>query len=318
MSIHLKNNYYAVLTLTGLFLFIGLSPLSISPLVELGLFVIIMLITGIPHGATDHILYIEKQSFSHKKVSLFRFILTYLIVMFAYAIAWYFFPVPSLILFLIISAYHFGQSQFVYLPLAENHIVKLSLYFLWGSVILSTLIFWNWQESIGILTTLIPEAYISSLPILFFQREWVLFQLIGISLLILLCRYYRWMNTRQVFFEMLNLALLLSLFHYQSLLIGFAIYFGLWHAISSIITEIRIFNQLGKNFTLHTFIQQALLFSLISFAGIGLLLGISYFFQAYISPYLLFFIAISTLTLPHIIYIQQFYTLGKVFSSVKE
>ncbi|WKN32708.1 Brp/Blh family beta-carotene 15,15'-dioxygenase [Porifericola rhodea] len=54
--------------------------------------------------------------------------------------------------------------------------------------------------------------------------------------------------------------------------------------------------------------QLCLAFSLLSFVGIALLLIGGQYLAEYISPYLLFFIAISLLTMPHMYYMQQLYT----------
>ncbi|MEM9984167.1 MAG: Brp/Blh family beta-carotene 15,15'-dioxygenase, partial [Bacteroidota bacterium] len=59
------------------------------------------------------------------------------------------------------------------------------------------------------------------------------------------------------------------------------------------------------------FFRAALPFSLISFAGIGLLLGAAFWMGELISPYLLFFMAISVLTLPHMVFMQGFYLHGR-------
>ena len=87
------------------------------------------------------------------------------------------------------------------------------------------------------------------------------------------------------------------------------IYFALWHSLSSINWEIKVFRLEQAQFSWRDFVKHAWPFSLISFVGIAILLAAGSFLSTLISPFLLFFIAISVLTLPHMVYMQQFYSL---------
>ena len=68
---------------------------------------ILILLLGIPHGAIDHVLFFKK-----RKMSQLKFYSIYLGLSFLFVILWHILPVTSLILFLLISAFHFGESQF--------------------------------------------------------------------------------------------------------------------------------------------------------------------------------------------------------------
>lgn len=71
------------------------------------LFASILLTIGIPHGALDHLLLNPKIS----NKGLVKFILKYLAIIVVYLVVWIFLPVPALLVFLLMSAYHFGQSH---------------------------------------------------------------------------------------------------------------------------------------------------------------------------------------------------------------
>ena len=60
-----------------------------------------LLIIGIPHGAIDHLLQKDK------KQSLFKFILKYLIIVVIYFVTWQYFPLLSLIVFVLYSSSYF-------------------------------------------------------------------------------------------------------------------------------------------------------------------------------------------------------------------
>ncbi|MDF9799991.1 Brp/Blh family beta-carotene 15,15'-monooxygenase [Catalinimonas alkaloidigena] len=138
---------------------------EISLLWQLSIFVLLMLATGIPHGALDHIVfrYIEKQS-EDVKVSYTRFFLVYLGIIAGYALLWLQLPQLCLIIFLLMSFYHFGQSQLYYIKWSEKNILKTLLYLSWGALIIIEIIFFNYEASTEVLEGIvILSAMISSL-----------------------------------------------------------------------------------------------------------------------------------------------------------
>lgn len=98
-----------------------------------------ILLFGIPHGAIDDVLYSRK---SQKKSS---FISIYLLIISLNVVLWFLLPLAAYILFLFLSAYHFGQSQFS--QYFEQQPLKFKvLYFFWGMSILSGLTYFNHDE----------------------------------------------------------------------------------------------------------------------------------------------------------------------------
>ena len=66
-----------------------------------------ILLIGIPHGAIDHILLFRK-----REMSQLTFYSIYLGLIVGFIILWHITPIFSLLFFLLISAFHFGESQF--------------------------------------------------------------------------------------------------------------------------------------------------------------------------------------------------------------
>ncbi|WP_332914093.1 Brp/Blh family beta-carotene 15,15'-dioxygenase [Algoriphagus boritolerans] len=85
--------------------------------VQFSLVVIILLSVGIPHGAIDHLI----SNPQIDKNGLVKFLIIYLSLIAAYLTFWYFLPVLALIAFLIMSAYHFGQSHFLTEPTLKSY-----------------------------------------------------------------------------------------------------------------------------------------------------------------------------------------------------
>ena len=104
-----------------------------------------ILLIGIPHGAIDHILFFKKRSFSQLK-----FYSIYLGLILLFLLLWIFFPFWSLLLFLLISAFHFGESQFS--DIKAQKLLRYSLFPFWGIALLSTLMHYNLSEIIEITT----------------------------------------------------------------------------------------------------------------------------------------------------------------------
>jgi hypothetical protein len=73
----------------------------------LGSFLLIILF-GIPHGAIDNVILI-----STSKISTQQFYFFYIFSIIVYIIIWLIIPTYAFIFFLIMSAYHFGESQLV-------------------------------------------------------------------------------------------------------------------------------------------------------------------------------------------------------------
>ena len=270
---------------------------------QLSIFVLLMLATGIPHGAVDHIVFqhVKKQS-GEVKVSYTRFFLVYLGIIAGYALLWLQFPQLCLIIFLFMSFYHFGQSQLYYISWEEKNIFKILLYVSWGCLIIGEIIFFNYEASAEVLEGIVvlpetinpPEA----------KNIILIIGLITLSILTVARLQHR-LSSVQLAFEICSIILLTALFYLAPLLIAFAIYFGLWHSLKAIQAELRHFGQ--ERCSLAWFYRKAWPFSLLSVIGIGLLFVIASQLEAYISYYMLFFIAISVLTMPHMYYMQKLY-----------
>lgn len=272
-----------------------------------------MLISGIPHGAVDHLAYMHG---TDNRGGFKQFLYFYVRVMGFYALLWLLLPGVSLLLFLGLSFYHFGQSQLAHIHLPERSFLKRSLYFLWGMLLLLAMIGFNWGESALILDSLgaYPgKAWINQAS--FGVFSYVFWALTGLNISLWV---YAWgqghFKTPSLLYELGVLCLLVALCYYCPLKIAFTIYFALWHAPQAIQAEIWSLKELSPQFDWRRFFREALPFSLLSFVGIGLLIFLSQLLKSQISPYLLFFISISILTLPHMLVMESVYQQQEVNS----
>ncbi|MDX1629756.1 MAG: Brp/Blh family beta-carotene 15,15'-dioxygenase [Fulvivirga sp.] len=264
-------------------------------------FIITISMVGIPHGAIDHIVYFKKTNIT--KGRFFSFYAYYIGLMIFVATCWIYFPVFSFLIFLTVSAYHFGQSQIFYIRKCNP--IKHFIFFCWGSFVLSTIITLNFTECSEIFSSLQP---LKSSQWMVYSIWWWLMIGSGLTLSVFYFILYfnKSLTYRELIFEIIVLLILITLSYYASAVYTFAIYFGLWHSLRSLIIEYKSLNASGR-YSAVEFIRAILPFSLLAL----IFLLISYYItENYIpglSAYMLFIIVVSTLTLPHLIVMHDLY-----------
>ena len=270
-----------------------------------GLFLLAMVVTGIPHGATDHLVDASLQARAGTPFSWRRFLVRYLLTMLGYGLVWLFFPGLALLLFLAMSVYHFGQSQVLYVRWAAGDGRKRLLGLAWGLLVLGSLLLLHLGEVLELLGALMvvpwPQEVIAQTG-----RVMMIASAVAVAGLWVRALQTGAMLRAELLRELLALALLLGAFELGGLWLGFALYFGVWHSLSSVLAEIECLRA-WQPYGWRQWIRDAVPFSVVSFAGIGLLLLAGWWLGDRLPLVLLFFIAISTLTLPHAWYMERLY-----------
>lgn len=257
-------------------------------------------LVGIPHGAIDHVLFVK-----NTKASPLFFYGFYLAMITLIVFIWLLFPHVGLVMFLILSAYHFGQSQLS----SYNKIpalIKALLYFLWGSSILSALVVYNQREIFqicGASQDLLQLLVVFQSPIF---KLVLLFS--TLCFLLFFARFASRIGSKNVAIELFILGLIHLSFFTQSILIGFSIYFATLHSMGVLQEEFDFLKTKIFNFNFVQFIWLLMPYTLLSLFGIALLLMLSYFTFLPMSGTLIVFISISALTLPHSVVMEQFYS----------
>ena len=132
---------YQFLCLSMLVLIHQYWPDIANPLL-IGLSGIGMIAIGIPHGALDHKVF-------KQPIYSIPFLTSYIGLMILVGLGWFFSPFLSLLLFLLGSAWHFGETEYNELGI-QSGVTQLA----YGIVILASIILPHAQESIQILTYL--------------------------------------------------------------------------------------------------------------------------------------------------------------------
>lgn len=260
-------------------------------------FLITLMLVGIPHGAVDHLVHWKKRevSFPEKR----RFYLRYLGLIGLFGLAWLVAPDWSFIAFMLISAYHFGHSQLFYMDLPVW--LRYPVFTAWGTLILSLITFFNYQECLLIFESL-PAIDASWLTVS------LLIRLIAGSALICLIGFVfnrNQLSLQTILTEIFCLFLLTVAAVYTNAVFAFTLYFGIWHSFRSMVFEYRDIRHITPD--AGSFIYSLLPFSLLALGGIAVSYLILVRFFPEISPYMVFIVLISGLTLPHLIIMDEVY-----------
>ena len=249
---------------------------------------ILILSFGIIHGANDLLLinYINK---NNKPLSYLKLLFYYLIIVGLGGVLFWIIPWFGLLLFILVSGYHFGEQQWQNL---ETGVVFKLFEFTYGLFILFLLFIFHIEEVQNVIFNIasisIPENYFS------------VGLLITSFLLVILGIYFVRINEtfkNKWFLETFYLLVFTIIFKVSSLIWGFAIYFIIWHSIPSIINQVSYLNGSfnWKNFVVY--IQNAFIYWIVSLIGIVVLY---YLFRDVKLFNAIFFSFLAAITFPHV------------------
>jgi Brp/Blh family beta-carotene 15,15'-monooxygenase len=259
---------------------------------------VLIIFLGVPHGSSDPIIYKFLHKSSIKDQVPVSFGLQYLITIILYLALWMLLPKISLLVFLILSFHHFGETQLNYLKTKTSF--KYILFSLWG-LMLFTILFAPHVDQLQIwLTPITGEIGFYD----WFRNNHVLI-LITSGMLFFVSSF--WIDKKVVIKEVLELSLLFFLFRHTDILVGFAVFFCFWHSRDALLYQLKGLNKHDKKISLKQFIRLLLPYSLLSIGVIVGLVAVSFFVQMEISWVIIFFIIIASLTLPHSMLITKFY-----------
>jgi len=255
---------------------------------------------GIPHGAIDNI--ILK---SEVKISNLRFYSLYISCIIIYIITWFISPIISIYIFLIISSYHFGESQLANYKFSNNN--KKLIYLIWGIALMSTLFYYNEVELINLFSLFEDTENFNSLfyynyfKIIFYSSNILIF----LSLIFLLLKNQ--INENVFKNELFQLFLLHLTFYLFPVIISFTLYFVFLHSLKVLSQEFNYLNTIYKKLSISKFIILLAPHTLLSLAFLAFFIYLSQNNIINISILLLTIIGISVITLPHSIVMTKFY-----------
>lgn len=283
-DIYHQANRLPIITLPLVFTAIAilLSFLQLN-FIAWGILALGFLSVGLAHGALDHLT--SKKITTTKQLTYF--VLSYLLKSALFGIVWWFSSDVALALFILYSAWHFGQADF-----KEWNLKPRWQSFSWGIVLLSMILFFHVEELSGILQQ-IPNLAAAHLLQEIPYSGVLLIQVLTVTIGIILA----WLNRST---NLLLTLIYLFMASQLSLLMAFGIYFVLQHSING-----WKHLSIGLNKNSSVMWKNALPFTA---GGAGIIFYFLLFAdQNYVG---LFFIILSCLSLPHVFSMHHFYQLS--------
>ena len=283
----------------GLALFVGSLYLVFTPDDDVTniISLVVILFFGIPHGAIDHKIHLK---FS-KKSNVRKFILIYVLVGLGFLLWWVLMPMKALLIFIILSAYHFGQELIE--DIAEtpkNPILNL----IWGLIVLVGPIIFKFNELLPTINFIgLQPSY--NIPRDFQIITVLVIHLVGYAHLVYLLFKGIIHKIAVIRLIIFSIYLLLSYF-LLPFIVAFALYFVLFHSINAMRHQFFWMRDRSADYTFIIFLKDLSPFTILTIVGMSSLI---YFLKPddWSVFFTYFFVFISLLTLPHAMLFEELY-----------
>ena len=220
---------------------------------------IMVISVGILHGANDLLILSTKDQ---KDKKLIKNLFIYIGIIMLCVVIYLFSSFVAIILFVVLSAYHFGEEHLSH-KINVNFVFN-AVYFLSYGLFIFALLFYQSMSDVDVIMTELTGRTFSKIQIEITLIVSAIFLSTGSVYLILTKR-----NDSMLFLrEFLYLVLLFLVFNTSSLILGFAIYFILWHSIPSIIHQIEFISGSLNKRNVIAYVKKALIYWVISIAGL--------------------------------------------------
>lgn len=253
---------------------------------------------GIPHGALDF--YIDqKLNAGAGKNHKYVFLLKYLMNMFAYGLVWYFLPTIAILIFIGLTAFHFGEIDWLGKSYTGIHKLVYSILGLsWILFLLSK----NIHTAIDVFvllgqSKLQAEEYIHFAKIILPISQAAL---VGIHIILFFSSKYFFSDNKQFFFAVMQIGCLTILNMLLPLWLCFSFYFGLWHSILSFDKIRQEFEMQNSIIGWKKLLAKAIPYAVVAWTGILIFIYFSLGAWTIKEVLPLLFIGIAVLALPHL------------------
>ena len=297
-----------VLLITGCILLIFQQYLvSINTSSQFFIFLIGILLLGVPHGAAD-LLVANRNADAGKKVfSRVRFLAIYISRLFLFAAILWFFPVIGILLFIFFAAYHFGETDLH--KFKTNTLLGKLFVISYGLVILAVILLQHFEE-VKPVFQLFEAGKKNELLIHWINiNRYNILSVTGILFFITTFIYFlrngnNDINEKGQF--LIHFAVILFILFNLPMLLGFTFYFVVWHSVISL-NNIVLYLRKNNTYPLNVIFRQILLYSALAITGIGLFgfTGFMFISSNAVAGYI--FLGLAVLTAPHMQIMHDMY-----------
>ena len=284
------------LLLFALILFIIDTICQFSINTQISFLIFILILFGVPHGALD--LYIDQHLHPSEKGQKV-FLIKYLANILAYALVWYFFPIAALIIFILITAFHFGEIDWM----GKTHLlIHKIIYTLLGFAWILFMLTKNINFALDVFLTMgrssIKKEGIIALAHTLYPVS--ILSILGLHLVLFFFKNIFFEKSRHYYYSILQAAVLISFVLFMPLWLSFAFYFGFWHSLLS-------FDKIRINFEVSNTVKgwggllfKAAPFSIVAWFGFAYITFLTLNSKDASGVFTLLFISLSVLALPHL------------------
>ncbi len=270
------------------------------------LFAVGIIVLGIPHGAADLLVASRNSEHTNANFSQYKFLRIYLLRLILYAILLWLNPLVGLILFLILAAFHFGETD-LYLLKLNTWLGKLVALF-YGFTILSFLLLCNVAEIKPLLNAYSSSGFATDTLLMVTQNSvFIITMFIALFLTFGIAYFFKYgITKKQLLIVFAQSAILIVILYNLPLLTGFMFYFIVWHSTVSLK---NIFSYLCKNTSLSPSIvvKQILLYSILALVGIAVFGFLGVMFSSAESIVIFLIAGLAVLTAPHMEVMHEMY-----------
>jgi Brp/Blh family beta-carotene 15,15'-monooxygenase len=263
---------------------------------QISFLIFILILLGVPHGALD--LYID-QHLTQNKSNQNLFLLKYIGNILLYALVWYFFPIAALIIFILITSYHFGEIDWIGKSRTWLH---KCIYTLLGFAWILFLLTKNIHFALDVFLTMVRSS-IQKEPLIQLASEIYPFTLITMLLTYIALFFkkeYFFTSPLFYYYSLAQVVLLILFVLYMPLWISFAFYFGFWHSLLS-------FDKIRLSFEIPNTLKgwggllfKSAPFSVMAWFGFAYITFLTLNSKDSSGIFTLLFISLSVLALPHL------------------
>jgi Brp/Blh family beta-carotene 15,15'-monooxygenase len=265
-----------------------------------------IVLLGIPHGAAD--LLIANKTAIYKKAifSKITFLIKYVSRLFAFAAILYFFPLIGNLLFIVFAAYHFGETDLS--NFKTNTFTGKLFVISYGLLILGVILLPHFQE-IKPMFALFESGKKYDYFINFIDEYRIIILSIIAALFFISTFIYFSINEKPAIDTdkfIVQLALLVLILFNLPMIIGFTLYFVVWHSVLSIkniVTYLKVDEKLKDS----TIVKQILLYSLLAILGLGMFGVTGFMFTSANAMMVYIFLGLAVLTAPHMQIMHNMY-----------
>ena len=272
--------------------------------IQIVFFVSLILLTGIPHGALDHLIQEATDKKLNKVYDIKMFFAKYLLIMTVYALAWVWFSGFSLLIFLLISAWHFGETDLEKVP--KNALIWSVARLIYGFYILAFILLTHTNEVQPIVMKMVGnlDSVLDFWNFVNLNVKQILY-LLGLSFttIFIVAQSEYLINFDKI--RIFRLGLILVLSAWLPLLPAFALYFGGWHALCAFDNIHDYLRKDHPSLSFKLLYFKTLPFTLLAIAFLCAFIWYCNVYTKHYDPFPILFIFISLITLPHLVIAHQ-------------